>query len=341
MPFFCILCLTAAKELIEDVKRHQADKKINNKSVKVWSRRTKKFVEKPWKDVVVGDVVQCDNEESFPADLVLLGSSEPQGICYIETASLDGETNLKQRSAHHSTADVPIHELDGQIECEAPNRNLYEFTGNIAQGARPEPKPLNKNSILLRGAKLMNTKWIFGAVIYTGHETKLMMNSTKAPLKRSTIDRNTNYQIIFLFLILIVMSLASALARVLQETPMDLMDFNNGTNSANTFHVVTYTTGTTGEKLRTFFGQMLTFVILYNNLIPISLLVTVEIVRFIQAYFISWDEKMYHHPSDKEGKPIGEGTYAQARTSNLNEELGQIKYVFSDKTGTLTQVCVQ
>ena len=137
-----------------------------------------------------------------------------------------------------------------------------------------------------------------------------------------------------MFLILIAISSASALARVLQETPMDLTKVNDGTSS---FHIVTYTTA---EKVKTFLGQMLTFVILYNNLIPISLLVTVEIVRFIQVYFISWDEKMYHQPTDKEGNPVGEGTYAQARTSNLNEELGQIKYVFSDKTGTLTQVCV-
>ena len=113
---------------------------------------------------------------------------------------------------------------------------------------------------------------------------------------------------------------------------MDLTKVNDGTSS---FHIVTYTTA---EKVKTFLGQMLTFVILYNNLIPISLLVTVEIVRFIQVYFISWDEKMYHQPTDMKGNPIGEGTYAQARTSNLNEELGQIKYVFSDKTGTLTQV---
>ncbi|CAN8006882.1 unnamed protein product, partial [Ixodes hexagonus] len=73
--------------------------------------------------------------------------------------------------------------------------------------------------------------------------------------------------------------------------------------------------------------NFLTFIILYNNLIPISLQVTLEMVRFIQASFINMDTEMYHEETD---------TPAMARTSNLNEELGQVKYIFSDKTGTLT-----
>lgn len=74
--------------------------------------------------------------------------------------------------------------------------------------------------------------------------------------------------------------------------------------------------------------NLLTFIILYNNLVPISLQVTLEIVRFIQAIFINMDLGMYYAVND---------TPAMARTSNLNEELGQVKYIFSDKTGTLTQ----
>lgn len=74
--------------------------------------------------------------------------------------------------------------------------------------------------------------------------------------------------------------------------------------------------------------NLLTFVILYNNLIPISLQVTLEMVRFLQAIFINMDIEMYHEETN---------TPAMARTSNLNEELGQIKYIFSDKTGTLTR----
>ena len=137
------------------------------------------------------------------------------------------------------------------------------------------------------------------------------MNSQKAPLKRSNIDKITNHQIIFLFIILVAIALASAIGNFVIRDEQSLHSYlgllDNDTN---------------------FFLQFLTFFILYNNLIPISLLVTLEGVKFIQAFFVNWDEHMYYAPTD---------TYALARTSNLNEELGQIKYVFSDKTGTLTQ----
>ena len=69
---------------------------------------------------------------------------------------------------------------------------------------------LGPDQLLLRGALLRNTNWVFGAVIYTGHETKLMKNSTSAPLKRSTVDKMTNTQILMLFFILLVLCLLSA-----------------------------------------------------------------------------------------------------------------------------------
>ena len=166
---------------------------------------------------------------------------------------------------------------------------------------------MNPSCVLLRGAKLVNTHWIYGVVIYAGHETKLLMNSTKAPLKRSNIDKVTDTQITFLFLVLLVMAFASAIGNEIIK--------NNGDNHWYA-----------PDEDTNFFYNCLTFIILYNNLIPISLLVTLESVKFMQANFINKDSEM-----------VFEGTYALARTSNLNEELGQIKYVFSDKTGTLTQ----
>ncbi|XP_030750728.1 probable phospholipid-transporting ATPase IA isoform X1 [Sitophilus oryzae] len=312
VPLIFILAVSAVKEIIEDIKRHRADDETNHRKVEVL--RGDVWINVRWMDVIVGDIVKVVNNTFFPADLVLLSSSEPQSMSFIETANLDGETNLKIRQALPSTSKLTaIHELkqlSGTLECEPPNRHLYEFNGVLKEYNKPH-EPLGPDQILLRGAMLRNTAWIFGLVIYTGHETKLMRNSTKAPLKRSTIDKMTNIQILLLFGLLFIMCLICTVFNVIWTSA-------NGTNH---FYIGLQDTE---NVLYTF----LTFLILFNNLIPISLQVTLEVVRFIQAIFINTDIEMYHAETD---------TPAMARTSNLNEELGQVKYIFSDKTGTLTR----
>uniref|UniRef100_A0A8C4UQ22 Phospholipid-transporting ATPase n=1 Tax=Falco tinnunculus TaxID=100819 RepID=A0A8C4UQ22_FALTI len=220
--------------------------------------------------------------------------NEPQAMCYIETANLDGETNLKIRQGLSQTASLQSREelmkVSGRIECEGPNRHLYDFTGNLRLDGQ-SPVPVGPDQILLRGAQLRNTQWVLGIVVYTGHDTKLMQNCNSHSNKKNHVERAWN-------------CLASAFCL--------LMSF------------VFWST----EMLSVNFGyNLLTFIILYNNLIPISLLVTLEVVKFTQALFINWDIDMYYPETD---------TPAMARTSNLNEELGQVKYLFSDKTGTLT-----
>ncbi|KAB0372810.1 hypothetical protein FD755_015563, partial [Muntiacus reevesi] len=241
--------------------------------------------------------------------------SEPQAMCYVETANLDGETNLKIRQGLSHTADMQTREvlmkLSGTIECEGPNRHLYDFTGNLNLDGK-SPVALGPDQILLRGTQLRNTQWGFGIVVYTGHDTKLMQNSTKAPLKRSNVEKVTNVQILVLFGILLVMALVSSVGAL----------YWNGSQGGKNWYIKKM--DATSDN----FGyNLLTFIILYNNLIPISLLVTLEVVKYTQALFINWDTDMYY---------LGNDTPAMARTSNLNEELGQVKYLFSDKTGTLT-----
>uniref|UniRef100_A0A3B4TGF7 Phospholipid-transporting ATPase n=1 Tax=Seriola dumerili TaxID=41447 RepID=A0A3B4TGF7_SERDU len=243
------------------------------------------------------------------------GRSEPQGMCYIETSNLDGETNLKIRQGLQMTAEIKdidsLMRLSGRMECESPNRHLYEFVGNIRLDGH-STVPLGPDQILLRGAQLRNTQWVHGVVVYTGHDTKLMQNSTRPPLKLSNVERITNFQILVLFGCLLAISLVCSIGQTIWKYQYGndawYMDLNYG-GAAN-------------------FGlNFLTFIILFNNLIPISLLVTLEVIKFIQAFFINWDTDMLYEPTN---------TPAMARTSNLNEELGQVKYIFSDKTGTLT-----
>jgi phospholipid-transporting ATPase len=151
-----------------------------------------------------------------------------------------------------------------------------------------------------------------------------MMNSTKAPLKSSRVEKVTNYQIVFLFLILLTISLISSGVNSIQYGKLK--------DGKEHWYMVDDPTKRDEEASTNFFLNFLTFFILYNNLIPISLMVSLELVRVFQAYFINCDEKMHYVDEDQEID-----TYAVAKTSNLNEELGQIKYIFSDKTGTLTR----
>uniref|UniRef100_A0A8C8FG34 Phospholipid-transporting ATPase n=1 Tax=Oncorhynchus tshawytscha TaxID=74940 RepID=A0A8C8FG34_ONCTS len=221
--------------------------------------------------------------------------SEPQAMCYTETSNLDGETNLKIRQGLPLTAGL---------------QSLEELMG---LSGRLDAVPLGPDQVLLRGAQLRNTQWVVGIIVYTGHDSKLMQNSTKAPLKRSNVERVTNVQILVLFCILLVMALVSSIGASIW-------------NKQHTEEACWYLSRA-GDISTNFWYNLLTFIILYNNLIPISLLVTLEVVKFTQALFINWDVEMYYAETD---------TPAMARTSNLNEELGQVKYLFSDKTGTLT-----
>ena len=314
LPLLLILLVSAVKEFIEDLKRHKADGEINKRKVLVL--RDGNWQNLKWTEVLVGDIVKITNGSFFPADIVILSSSEPQGMCYIETSNLDGETNLKIRQGLSETSQLLTHQellqLGGTVECAVPNRHLYEFVGNIRPSGRIA-LPLGPEQLLLRGAVLKNTRWVFGMVVYTGHETKLMLNSKTAPLKRSTVEKIVNKQILMLFILLIVLSLISTIANEIWTSKSRDKLWYLGFQELSPVN----------------FGyNFLTFIILYNNLIPISLQVTLELVKFVQAIFINWDLEMYCAETD---------TPAMARTSNLNEELGQVKYIFTDKTGTLTR----
>lgn len=166
VPFTFILMLTALKELYEDSKRHSSDRKANSNNTQIFDKSEKKFIDAQWRNLCVGDIIKVQGGSFFPADLILLSSSDPGGICYIETANLDGETNLKLREALPVTLDYTsedkIDGLEGRVECEQPNSNLYKFNGNIKLLEQDHASPLNLSSLLLRGAKLMNTEWICG-----------------------------------------------------------------------------------------------------------------------------------------------------------------------------------
>uniref|UniRef100_A0A8V5HGB7 Phospholipid-transporting ATPase n=1 Tax=Melopsittacus undulatus TaxID=13146 RepID=A0A8V5HGB7_MELUD len=273
-----------------------------------------------WMNVQVGDIIRLENNNFVTADLLLLSSSEPHSLTYIETAELDGETNLKVKQALTVTAELgedlqKLTEFNGEVKCEAPNNKLDKFTGTLT--LRGEKYALDNEKMLLRGCIIRNTEWCFGLVIYAGPDTKLMQNSGKTTFKRTSIDRLMNVLVLLIFAFLALMCLILAIGNGIWE-------YDKG------YYFQVYLPWAEGVNSASYSGFLMfwSYVIILNTVVPISLYVSVEIIRLGNSFYIDWDRKMYYPPKD---------TPAQARTTTLNEELGQIKYIFSDKTGTLTQ----
>jgi phospholipid-transporting ATPase len=146
---------------------------INNSTVEIL--QDQQWVSIPWRKLQVGDIVKIKKDGFFPADILFMSSTNSDGICYVETANLDGETNLKIRKALERTWDYLVpekaYEFKGEIQCEQPNNSLYTFTGNLV--VQKQTLPLSPDQLLLRGCSLRNTEYIVGAVVFTGHETKV------------------------------------------------------------------------------------------------------------------------------------------------------------------------
>ncbi|ERE83238.1 putative protein unc-13-like protein [Cricetulus griseus] len=254
------------------------------------------------------------------ADMLLLSSSEPYGLTYIETADLDGETNLKVKQAISVTSDMEdnlelLSTFNGEVRCEPPNNKLDKFSGIL--NYLGYSYYLDHDRLLLRGCIIRNTDWCCGLVIYTGPDTKLMQNGGKSTFKRTHIDHLMNVLVIWIFLVLGAMCLMLSIGHGIWESSkgyffQEYLPWQHFIASSATSSVLVFWS----------------YFIVLNTMVPISLYVSVEIIRLGNSYYINWDRQMFYAPKN---------TPAQARTTTLNEELGQVKYVFSDKTGTLTE----
>ena len=356
LPVLFVLAVAGVREAIEEVGRMKADRLINNQLFDV-SQDGLPVAPTKSEDIRVGDIVRLRCNQRVPADLVVLRTSLPDGLCYAETSQLDGETNLKPFHAPVYTADMPESEvlaLRGTIVSEKPTHNFKAFQSRMVveleppscrgsgPGAAPRRNvvvPLGADSLLLQGASLRNTDYAYCVVVFTGRHTKLALNQRKPPSKFSHADRIMNKFVLGVFVfICIVVTIAATAAGLLARESGPYWYLYGGVSEPTPAL----------DALKMFFS----YFVVAGYFIPMSLVVTLEVSRFVQALLISCDRGMMHPVETDDtttpaatstGSGGGEGedkvemVGAQAKTSNLNDELSLIRYVFSDKTGTLTQ----
>ena len=334
-PLIFVLSISMIRDLIEDLSRLKYDRLNNNEKIIVY--RDGKFIKSISSSLQIGELIIVNENKQIPSDLILIDSNLNEGMAYVETSTLDGEKNLKPKIANNnlcglfknllnSNEENPINNekfnniiFEGYCQCDPPNSNLHKLDGrvsisyNINNNSNKVKFPITERQMILKGSILKNTNWIIGFVLYTGMNNKIILNSKRPRTKISIIEKKMNKYLIGIFILLIILCAISSFVNDIQ--------YHHFEKYYKRFILLKRS-----HKLESFIS-FFTYFLLLNTLIPISLIITMEIVKIIQGFFISWDVDLYSKIRKK---------FAKAKTVSIIEELGNVNYIFSDKTGTLT-----
>lgn len=330
-PLVAVVSISILKDAYDDMKRHKEDRSFNRTSFHILrldhASNTLKWESRFSEEIRCGDVIACEEGHFFPCDMVLLSSCHSNGKVFITTDNLDGESAIKTTNTVHCTQipfasaltdleagkmnNIMVDFPSAAIICQDPSEDLKSFQGRLVYG--DESVPISIENVVLRGANLRHTSHTIGVAVYTGKDTKLSLNSKPGTRKFSSSSRRFN---VILLIFMVFLFLTTLVCTLLQ--------FAWRATDAGSPWYLNFPRITPWTSVQEF----LTLLFIVNYLIPISIMVTMELQQLVLALYISKDIEFYDPKSNEKG---------QFNATNIADELGQIEFLFSDKTGTLTQ----
>lgn len=344
LPLLFAFSLTAAKEGYDDFKRHQQDDLYNNRRYNSLNLTKGVWEAKKCSEIVVGDVLKLTANEEIPCDVVCLAApEESEGVVYIRTDNLDGEIDLKPREvvpilapSPNDGAEQETFCTDGSSEsfhlfcnalqkvafvCPPPSSNIESFDARrdiAAPDGSNISLSLGGQHLLPQSVFLKNTKEAFVLAVYTGNETKFGMNKHDAPAKWANIDQQVSKYAKLIFVCQMVSALTLGL---IGQSVNDGIDTEKG-------YWYLRAPDSEANASSTYLIYPLRFFLLTTVMIPVSFKFVVDLSKHFMALVLEWDLSAYNETT-------GEGI--KVRNSSIVEDLGQIQFVLSDKTGTMTQ----
>ncbi|ANQ08164.1 Adenylate and guanylate cyclase catalytic domain containing protein [Plasmodium coatneyi] len=277
LAFF--VCVSIVKNVYEDSRRSNIDSQINNRLCHVVDGSNSQLKAVKWMDLTVGSIIRLIENEQVPADILLLSCNNNEGLVYIETSLINGETNLNKKCCVNETRNensiYGICNIRGRIICEKPNSNMESFNGSLKLDAHPRATSLSISNVVFKGSYIKNTDYIFGVIIYTGTDTKIMKNILKSVYKSGNINRELNIYTILTIIFTFICVFISVLCKWTEDDK-----FKNGIH----FLLITVK-----DNL---FESIVKYTLLYSNIVPISILITVDLISILQSVFIENDNRI-------------------------------------------------
>lgn len=300
IPLVLLVFIHLCRECIDDLYRHSHDEYINYKEYFTWDGN--KFSEKHCEDILVGDIIVLKDSDEVPADILLLSVGNEEHQCYVDGSDIIGEGGLKIKSPAKETQAIintvnfqqaveSLSFIDYDLHAVDSNMAFKGFSGKFRMATSPTSTIVSIKNLILRGMKIVHTPWIIGVVVYTGIETKMWINNLKKSTKEPKLNQIIEKWLVFgLILILICSSINTIIFSII------------------------------GIPQYHWSNVFLSNLILYNNIIPISLFLVIESIRIFLNFLIR-----------KKAPTVF------LNNSNLCSNLGMIEYIVTDKTGTLTE----